>query len=356
MDGGWRNTSQKKQHYKSWKEGGDRSANGSSDWSGSGAQWGAYSNDDGSTEWKQSYKRSTGRKQNGWLGKNETAGNIASEDNQGTGSSHGWDTEKKPANVSVGQTLQQHQQQELQQPQQYEQDEVKTVSISLNSITQQQLPPTQPPGLNVTNTLTSSYTNTQPTMLQQQQPIFQLLSVDEIRSMSVELIAGVIQNLQQDYNRLYREMELMKITLACQQQQNQLDQARNQTEKEGYIQLIQTLRNSNEGLQNKLASLQQQQQQQTMSYDGAGNAINGGTTAGFGGQDLFSTLRQEITSSQPRQHHHYRRGGKRHFYDKHVNARCSNCGDLGHSSSECTDACRYCNSTDHLSEACHQSQ
>ncbi|KAI9315314.1 hypothetical protein BX666DRAFT_385481 [Dichotomocladium elegans] len=68
-----------------------------------------------------------------------------------------------------------------------------------------------------------------------------------------------------------------------------------------------------------------------------------GVMAGFGNQDLFAGYREQMLSSQQY---------SQKPWQISIRVRCGNCGELGHASAECKDACRYCGSTDHLSESC----
>ncbi|KAI7888235.1 uncharacterized protein EV154DRAFT_518384, partial [Mucor mucedo] len=83
-------------------------------------------------------------------------------------------------------------------------------------------------------------------------------------------------------------------------------------------------------------------------------------TAGFGNQDLFAGYREEMRTTSPpntshNQHHGSRsnyNGNNRKLWPKHAVVRCGNCGDTGHESAECKTNCRYCGSSEHLSESC----
>ncbi|GAA5817492.1 hypothetical protein MFLAVUS_011040 [Mucor flavus] len=80
-------------------------------------------------------------------------------------------------------------------------------------------------------------------------------------------------------------------------------------------------------------------------------------TAGFGNQDLFAGYREEMRTTSPPNNQHQQQGPRSNTYNrklwKNNNViRCGNCGETGHESTACKTNCRYCGSSEHLSESC----
>ncbi|KAI8076069.1 hypothetical protein BDF21DRAFT_453392 [Thamnidium elegans] len=80
-------------------------------------------------------------------------------------------------------------------------------------------------------------------------------------------------------------------------------------------------------------------------------------TAGFGNQDLFAGYREEMRTTSPPSNQHQQQGSRSNNYNrklwKNNNViRCGNCGETGHESTACKTNCRYCGSSEHLSELC----
>ncbi|CAO3697783.1 unnamed protein product [Rhizopus stolonifer] len=76
---------------------------------------------------------------------------------------------------------------------------------------------------------------------------------------------------------------------------------------------------------------------------------NKAQTVGFGNQDLFAGYRDEMKSPT---NNYQRNNTNKKMWQKSAVIRCGNCGETGHSSSDCKSYCRYCGSLEHLSESC----
>ncbi|KAI8138969.1 hypothetical protein BJV82DRAFT_628573 [Fennellomyces sp. T-0311] len=188
---------------------------------------------------------------------------------------------------------------------------------------------------------------------QQAVKVSQQVSIpDEIRDLSHEKLIVLVNNLHQEngqlvqaMNSMHQEMALLSrqytdtITLSREREEQiaQLFEARRRTDTEQARRHIATL-------EAKINALQMQQQHEPSLMSPLKSAAPGaGIMAGFGNQDLFAGYREEMRSN----HHNNRK-----LWQKSVRIRCSNCGEMGHSSTECKDVCRYCGANDHLSEAC----
>ncbi|KAL0083636.1 hypothetical protein J3Q64DRAFT_1822743 [Phycomyces blakesleeanus] len=168
-----------------------------------------------------------------------------------------------------------------------------------------------------------------------------ILSTDNLWSMGHEGLISVIQTLQRDNAQLVQTLmttqqemammtgrysELLALSRERETQTLQLFEARKQTEMEEARRYIHSL-------EAKIGTLETQLQTAT--------STTGGSTAGFGNQDLFAGYREEMRSNRTKRP-----------WSKNVVVRCGNCGGAGHASTECNDVCRYCGNGDHLSESC----
>ncbi|KAI9015279.1 hypothetical protein CLU79DRAFT_765943 [Phycomyces nitens] len=168
-----------------------------------------------------------------------------------------------------------------------------------------------------------------------------ILPTDNLWSMGHEGLISVIQTLQRDNAQLVQTLvttqqemammtgrysELLALSREREAQTLQLFEARKQTEMEEARRYIHSL-------EAKIGLLETQLQTATM--------VTGGSTAGFGNQDLFAGYREEMRSNRTKRP-----------WNKNVVVRCGNCGGAGHASAECNDVCRYCGSGEHLSESC----
>ncbi|KAI9269827.1 hypothetical protein BY458DRAFT_510542 [Sporodiniella umbellata] len=214
-------------------------------------------------------------------------------------------------------------------------------------LNQESVPFAQPPGLSFgsakppeTNGPSSPFHPFMPSVTTQlQEPLpgnvdefgkdMLLLMVKNLHRENSTLISSVY-SLQQDMammNKRYNEV--MALTREREAQTVQLLETRQQTELEKAKAYVLSL-------ESRLKEMEQKNAQDR-------------PIAGFGNQDLFAGYRDEMKSpNNPNiQKHSHKK-----LWQKSTVIRCGNCGETGHSSSDCTGYCRYCGSLEHLSESC----
>ncbi|KAI8370541.1 uncharacterized protein BYT42DRAFT_617086 [Radiomyces spectabilis] len=230
--------------------------------------------------------------------------------------------------------------------------EAEVVSFSLKNLMGNNAPVSMPPGLspnaNMPNAplpMVSPASMLPTSVLPLQNPMMMppdFPTAEKLQMMDKDAVLTLAQTLHRENQQLaqsimgmQQEMVMMTsrytdlITLSREREAQtlQLFEARKQTELEEAKRYILSL-------EARISTLEEQKI----------SGKSGGVTAGFGNQDLFAGYREEMRSN------HHR--GKR-MWQKSTVVRCGNCGDSGHSSAECQNACRYCGG-DHLSETCPQ--
>ncbi|KAG1339503.1 hypothetical protein G6F62_005760 [Rhizopus arrhizus] len=162
-----------------------------------------------------------------------------------------------------------------------------------------------------------------------------LLMVKNLHRENSTLI-NTVYTLQQDMAMMNkRYTEVMALAREREAQTVQLIETRKQTE-------IEKAKAYVISLESRIKELEEQARQ--MNYQDR-------PTAGFGNQDLFAGYREEMRST-PNNNNQQGRNNNRKLWSKTAVVRCGNCGETGHSSTDCKSYCRYCGSLEHLSESC----
>ncbi|KAI7886084.1 hypothetical protein K492DRAFT_178794 [Lichtheimia hyalospora FSU 10163] len=195
---------------------------------------------------------------------------------------------------------------------------------------------------------------------QSQPPGFDNDTSDQITSLSHDQLVALVTSLRQENGQLMQAVTAMRQEMGMVSRQYAEMMALSREREEQMAQLYETRRRADmeearrhiSALEAKVSAMQQHDglspikcgPPASIGVNSSGmGGVGSGVMAGFGNQDLFAGYREEMRSQQY---------NARHLWQNSIRMRCGNCGGLGHASSDCKDACRYCGSNDHLSESC----